>query len=98
MGASSQRRCAEGRLPVADWARAKRVWPSKNVTVPVGVPPVEPFTGAVNVTVCPTTEGFNEEARAVAGTVVGLPSVCVAVPEIVPTAPVTVSVPATVPV
>jgi len=30
-------------------------------TVPVGVPVVEDFTVAVNVTVCPEVDGFNED-------------------------------------
>jgi hypothetical protein len=41
--------------------------PSKNVTVPVGVP--EPgeaaLTVAVNVTVCPNTDGFADEVTVV---------------------------------
>jgi hypothetical protein len=42
------------------------VAPSLNVTVPVAVPaPVEAFSVAVNVTVCPTTEGDGVETTAV---------------------------------
>jgi hypothetical protein len=40
------------------------VAPSKNSTVPVGVPVLE-LTVAVNVTDCPKTEGFADEARLV---------------------------------
>jgi hypothetical protein len=36
------------------------VEPYLNVTVPVGVPALE-LTTAVNVTVCPTVEGFGDE-------------------------------------
>lgn len=38
--------------------------PSKNVTVPVGVPPPEPVTVAVKVAAFPTMEGFGEELSA----------------------------------
>ena len=38
--------------------------PSLNVTLPVGVPAVE-LTLAVNVTACPNTDGFWEDARVV---------------------------------
>ena len=41
------------------------VWPSSNVTVPVGVPPYWPVTVAVKVTVCPTCDGLGEEERVV---------------------------------
>ena len=44
------------------------VAPSLNVTLPVGVAP--PVTVAVNVTDCPTIEGFKLETKAV---VVGVP-------------------------
>jgi hypothetical protein len=40
------------------------VLPSKNVTVPVGFPD-EVVTVAVNVTACPTIDGFAEETTAV---------------------------------
>src|SRR5262245_31480870 len=39
--------------------------PSRNVTVPVGIP-VPPVTVAVNVTVCPQVEGFGDEVTALA--------------------------------
>lgn len=41
------------------------VVPSRNVTVPVGVPVVDELTVAVRVTDCPTLEGFAEEVRTV---------------------------------
>ena len=41
------------------------VAPSENVTVPLGVPADE-LTVALNVTACPNTDGFREDARAVA--------------------------------
>ena len=40
------------------------VLPSKKVTVPVGVP-LAPVTVAVNVTACPATDGFIDEATTV---------------------------------
>jgi len=40
------------------------VAPSLNVTVPVGVPEAD-VTVAVNVTDCPTFDGFNEETSEV---------------------------------
>ena len=44
--------------------RATAVLPTKNVTVPVGVPvPDGSRTTAVNVTVCPTVAGLAEESR-----------------------------------
>ena len=39
--------------------------PSLNVTVPLGVPEVAGLTVAVNVTVCPDTEGFADETSVV---------------------------------
>jgi hypothetical protein len=39
--------------------------PSLNATVPVGVPEVAGFTVAVNVTDCPTADGFSEDATTV---------------------------------
>lgn len=39
--------------------------PSKNVTVPVGAPPADIVTATVNVTDCPPTAGFSEEASVV---------------------------------
>ena len=39
--------------------------PSLKVTVPVGVPVVDELTVAVNVTACPTLEGFAEDIRTV---------------------------------
>jgi hypothetical protein len=40
--------------------------PSRNVTVPVGVPaPEDGLTVAVNVTCCPRTEGFSEDVSEV---------------------------------
>src|SRR5262249_27748249 len=46
--------------------RATTVLPTKNVTVPVGVPvPEGPRTVAVNVTACPTLAGFADATRAV---------------------------------
>ena len=44
---------------------ANSVWPSSNVTVPVGVPPYWPVTVAVKVTVCPVCDGLGEEVRPV---------------------------------
>ena len=41
------------------------VLPSKKVTFPVGVPPDEDWTEAVNVTFCPKTDGFVPETNAV---------------------------------
>lgn len=56
------------------------VVPSRNATVPVGVPTA--VTVAVKVTVCPAVEGFSEEATAV---VVGRPTtVCVSAAEVLP--------------
>jgi hypothetical protein len=50
--------------PSADEPRL--VLPSKNVTVPVGVPvPDDGLTEAVNVTFCPRTDGFCEEVTEV---------------------------------
>jgi hypothetical protein len=51
-------------LPPAPSATgAPSVFPlSRNVTVPVGVPGVVDVTVAVNVTDCPTVEGFSDEA------------------------------------
>ena len=50
-------------LPRVKWAVCRTVVPSKNVTVPVGLP--EPFTTdvmvAVKVTLCPYTEGLGFE-------------------------------------
>jgi hypothetical protein len=40
------------------------VAPSRNATVPVGVAPCE-LTLTLNVTACPNTDGFCEEARTV---------------------------------
>src|SRR5215468_6622140 len=49
--------------------RATTLLPTKNVTVPVGVPlPAGPRTVAVNVTACPTTAGLSDDPTA---TVVG---------------------------
>ena len=46
--------------------RATTVLPTKNVTVPVGVPvPDGSRTVAVNVTACPTTTGLADANRAV---------------------------------
>ena len=47
---------------------------SKNVTVPVGVPPAVLLTVAVNVTGWPVMEGFTEETSEVA---LGLSTICV---------------------
>ena len=41
------------------------VLPFLNVTVPVGVPVVEDFTVAVNVTVSPKSDGFNDDTTVV---------------------------------
>ena len=41
------------------------VVPSRNVTVPVGVPVVDELTVAVKVTDCPRSEGFAEDIRTV---------------------------------
>jgi len=51
-------------LPFASVALPKAVVPSKNMTVPVGVPEVA-VTWAVNVTACPYVAGFSEEVTAV---------------------------------
>ena len=40
------------------------VVPSKKVTVPVGVP-IDAFTVAVKVTLCPSIEGFNDDVTVV---------------------------------
>ena len=40
--------------------------PSKNVTVPVGVPPF-PATVAINVLLCPYTEGLGEVVTVISG-------------------------------
>ena len=54
--------------------------PSKNWTVPVGVP--VPVTVAVKVTACPAVDGFAEELTAV---LVALPfTVCVSTAEVLP--------------
>ena len=46
--------------------RATTVLPTKNVTVPVGVPvPAGSRTVAVNVTACPTTAGLADASRVV---------------------------------
>ena len=42
----------------------KVVAPSLNVMVPVGVPPLAAVTAAVNVTLCPYVDGFNDEDKA----------------------------------
>jgi hypothetical protein len=56
--------------------------PSRNATVPVGVPEVV-VTVAVKVTVWPAVEGFSEEATAVAvAALVGIFTVCVRIAEV----------------
>jgi len=60
----------ESSVPVA-----MLVAPSRNVTVPVGVPAGE-LTVTLNVTACPNTDGFWEDTRAVI--VAGLVTVNVA--------------------
>lgn len=55
--------------------------PSRNFTVPLGVPPV-PVTAAVNVTESPTVDGFSDDVRTV---VVASPfTVCVKAAETLP--------------
>jgi hypothetical protein len=57
------------------------VAPSRNVTVPVGVPPV-PVTVAVNVTDWPAVDGLTDEASTV---VLGLPlTTCVTTEDVLP--------------
>src|SRR5439155_1301539 len=62
--------------------------PSKNVTVPVGVPlpGAVAFTVAVNVTACPTTAGFADDATVVV--VDALPMVWLSAADVLPVKPV----------
>jgi hypothetical protein len=55
------------------------VFPSKNVTVPVGRPPA-PEIVAVKVTACPNADGLDEDASVVL--VRARFTVCVTVPEV----------------
>lgn len=55
------------------------VVPLKNVTMPVGVPPAELVTVAVNVTDCPATDGLSDEVMAVA---LALSTICVSTLEV----------------
>jgi len=65
--------------PAAKVAVPIAVPPSKNVTVPVGVPEA-PVTVAVNVTACPTELGLTEDESVVEVVVgAGAPTVRVAV-------------------
>jgi len=73
------------------------VFPSKNVTVPVGTPPA-PETVAVKVTACPNADGFADEARVVVLAArftvsVNVPDVLVAKVELPPYTAVIVCVP-----
>ena len=52
-------------LPLVSVTVANIVVPSLKVAEPVGVPVVEDFTVAVNVTALPLFEGFSEETTAV---------------------------------
>jgi hypothetical protein len=52
-------------VPPLRVAVLKIVDPRLNVTIPVGVPPNWPETVAVNVTVCPRTEGLTEDVSTV---------------------------------
>ena len=52
-------------LPLVSVIVASTVVPSLKVAVPLGVPEVEAFTVAVNVTAVPCFDGFNEETRVV---------------------------------
>jgi hypothetical protein len=51
-------------LPFANVALPSAVEPSKNTTIPVGVPAAD-FTLAVNVTTCPKIDGLSDEAKVV---------------------------------
>ncbi len=65
--------CAEFRgRPFARVAVPTVVFPSANVTVPVGVPLAE-LTTAVNVTDCPNMEGLSEELRVVVVVAIPVP-------------------------
>src|SRR5215831_4880731 len=60
-------------LPLLSVAVPIREPPSENVTVPVGVPvPEAGLTVAMNVTVCPGTDGFADDERAVVVVAAGL--------------------------
>lgn len=50
-------------LPPLKAAVPRELTPSKNCIVPVG--PEEGLTVAVNVTCCPSADGFNDDVRAV---------------------------------
>jgi hypothetical protein len=66
-------------LPALNATGAPSAFPlSRNVTVPVGVPGVVDVIVAVNVTDCPTVEGFRDDA--IVARVVA-PVDCVATPE-----------------
>jgi hypothetical protein len=52
----------------------REVVPSRNVTVPVGVPPAVLETVAVNVTDCPPRDGLSDDPSTVA---LGLSTTCV---------------------
>ena len=57
--------------------------PSLNVTVPVGVPPVEVVV-AVNVTAAPKVDGFRDEASDVDVELIVCFTVCVSTAEVLP--------------
>jgi hypothetical protein len=67
-------------VPPLSGAVPNTVVPFLNVTVPVGVPLLE-LTVAVNVTACPTLDGFCDEVSVVV--VTALLTFCVTVPELV---------------
>src|SRR5262249_50732051 len=55
--------------PGTTWAVPRSTLPSRNVTVPAGLPaPAGPLTVAVSVTACPTTAGLTDVVTAVAVT------------------------------
>ena len=51
-------------MPATQFAEARAVAPSLNRTLPVGVPEAE-VTVAVNVTICPKSDGFADDATVV---------------------------------
>jgi hypothetical protein len=63
--------------PFVNATVASGVWPTRNVTVPVGVPGEPEVTTAVNVTCCPAMEGLSDELTLVVVGELGATTFCV---------------------